>query len=147
MPSNRKTKSKKRVLSRSSASESELIAAALEVRKRAYAPYSRFMVGAALRASDGSVFTGCNVENASFGATICAERNAVARAVAQGKTKFVQLAIATSSRPPSPPCGLCRQVLFEFAPKLSILLVNPDGKTVRTRLDRLLPMGFSKHFL
>jgi len=126
------------------ASEQGLVDAAVDAMGRAYAPYSRFRVGAALQASDGRVFVGCNVENASYGATVCAERNAVAAAVVAGATEFSLLAIATRTSPPSPPCGLCRQVLAEFAPDLRILLVNPAGELVRTKLSRLLPMSFDK---
>lgn len=135
---------KKRPAVRLSKSEQELVEAALSVRKRAYAPYSRFKVGAALLASSGELFTGCNVENASYGATVCAERHAVGCAVAKGQTKFVQLAIATNTSPPSAPCGICRQVLGEFNLKLKIILVNPKGEMIRTRLDKLLPLAFSK---
>jgi cytidine deaminase len=127
--------------------ERELIAAALAARRRAYAPYSRFTVGAAVRGRDGSVFSGCNVENASFGATVCAERNAVAAAVVGGVKTFRAVAIVTGTSPPSPPCGLCRQVLAEFSPRMAVLLCNPRGEVVRIRLDRLLPMGFSRSFL
>jgi cytidine deaminase len=122
--------------------ERELVAAALDARRQAYAPYSRFRVGAALRAAGGAVYIGCNVENASYGATVCAERNAVAAAVVAGERELEQLAIATGTSPAAPPCGLCRQVLGEFAPRLRILLVNPQGEAERTRLDRLLPRGF-----
>ncbi len=132
---------------RLSKAEQELVSAALSVRKRAYAPYSRFKVGAALRIAEGKIFLGCNVENASYGATVCAERHAVGCAVAEGCKDFIQLAIATSSSPPSPPCGICRQVLGEFAPKLKIILVNTKGEFVRTRLDKLLPLAFSKEDL
>lgn len=137
-------RTKKTLAVRLSKSEQELVDAALSVRKNAYAPYSRFKVGAALKTDSGDLFTGCNVENASYGATVCAERHAVGCAVAQGQTEFVQLAIATSTSPPSAPCGICRQVLGEFAPKLKILLVNTSGEVLRTRLDKLLPLAFSK---
>ncbi|RME28199.1 MAG: cytidine deaminase [Deltaproteobacteria bacterium] len=123
-------------------SEYKLVEAALEVRLRAYAPYSGFKVGAAILTDTGEIFTGCNVENASYGATICAERNAVAAAVAAGARGFVRLAIATGSSPPSPPCGLCRQVLGEFNPRLGLLLVNHRGQLIRTTLTRLLPSPF-----
>ena len=121
-----------------------LIAAAHRARERAYAPYSRFKVGAALRTSRGRVYTGCNVENASYGAAVCAERNAVARAVAAGERKFRALAVVTSSSPPAAPCGLCRQVLVEFCDDLSILLCNPEGEVVRTSLKKLQPLPFSR---
>ncbi len=127
---------------RLSRAERELAAAAIEARQQAYAPYSRFRVGAALRAAGGAIYVGCNVENASYGATVCAERNAVAAAVVAGERELDQLAIATGTSPAAPPCGLCRQVLGEFAPRLRILLVNPQGEVERVRLDRLLPRGF-----
>ena len=132
---------------RLSKAERELVDASLQAMKRAYAPYSHFRVGAALRAADGRVFEGCNVETASYGATVCAERNAVAAAVVAGATAFDRLAIATRTSPPSPPCGLCRQVLGEFAPDLKILLVNPEGEVVRSNLSKLLPMNFDKDHL
>jgi len=119
-----------------------LVGAALRVRDRAHAPYSGFRVGAALLGAGGRVYTGCNVENSSYGLSLCAERCAVACAVADGEQAFRALAIATQSEPPAPSCGACRQVLAEFAPKLPILLVNPAGVCVRTSLDRLLPMAF-----
>jgi len=134
---------KKRPAPRLSRAQRQLVEAALEVRRNAYAPYSGFAVGAALRGADGRIYSGCNVENASYGATICAERNALARAVAEGERRFELLVIATSSSPPAPPCGLCRQVLGEFRTDLPMLLVNPRGEVVRTRLDRLLPQPFT----
>jgi len=123
--------------------EQGLVERALDSRERAYAPYSGYRVGAALRAVGGEIFCGCNVENASYGATICAERGAVLAAVAAGCQSFEQLAIATESSPPAPPCGLCLQVLVEFCDDLSILLVNPRGEVVHTRLSRLIPKPFS----
>ena len=104
-------------------------------------------VGAALLASDGRVFTGCNVENASFGLTTCAERTAVCKAVSEGARRFVMIAIATSASPALPPCGACRQVLHEFAPKLRVLLVGARGKPRAVRLDRLLPSAFGPDHL
>jgi cytidine deaminase len=133
----------KRPFEKLEAAERELVDRALTAQRRAYAPYSRFSVGAALRGDDGRIYSGCNVENASYGATVCAERNAVARAVAAGCRTFVALAVVTSSSPPAPPCGLCRQVVGEFVEDLPIVLVNPLGEVVRTRLSSLLPLRFS----
>jgi len=133
----------RRVSALKTARDRALVADALAVRARAYAPYSRFQVGAALRTASGAVFTGCNVENASFGLTICAERAAVTAAVAAGECRFEALAIATGAAPPAGPCGACRQVLAEFAPDLPILLVNDRGAVERVRLAKLLPRQFS----
>jgi cytidine deaminase len=120
----------------------ELINAALEVRQRAYAKYSNFLVGAAILAGDGRIFTGCNVENASFGLTICAERAAVFNAVAAGQQRFEFLAIATAGG--AAPCGACRQVLAEFAPELQVLLIDVDrpSTVVETNIRDLLPGAF-----
>jgi cytidine deaminase len=118
-----------------------LLAAATDVRGRAYAPYSNFAVGAALLAADGRVFVGCNVENASYGLTTCAERNAVAAAVADGATLFEALVIVSDASPPAAPCGACRQVLTEFG-DFPILLVNPDGQSQSTSVLKLQPRPF-----
>lgn len=120
----------------------ELIAMAKEVMKRAYAPYSHFQVGAALLAKDGRVFTGCNVENASFGATICAERTAVTKAVSEGTREFEKIAIVASSGEYAAPCGICRQVLYEFMPEGNVVLWSKDEGELETPLRELLPMGF-----
>ncbi|MBI2899450.1 MAG: cytidine deaminase [Planctomycetes bacterium] len=120
---------------------SDLVAAAREVMARAHAPYSGFRVGAALRTRSGRVFTGCNVENAAFGLTFCAERGAVAAAVAAGEREFVEIAIVSSGGEPTSPCGACRQVLAEFAEDLAIVLAG-DRETVRTSLRELLPSAF-----
>jgi cytidine deaminase len=120
----------------------ELIGKATEVRGKAHAPYSRFHVGAAVLTASGEVFVGCNVENASYGLTICAERAAVCAAVAAGHTKIVAVAVATSGG--ASPCGACRQVLSEFGPAMEIVLADADELTnVRvTSLDKLLPEQF-----
>jgi len=120
-----------------------LIAQAIAARDAAYAPYSGYRVGAALRTADGRVFTGCNVENAAYSPSICAERVAVAKAVEAGARQFVAVAVATASDPPATPCGVCRQVLREFATDLEILCVNPGGGRRDFRLAALLPEGFS----
>lgn len=120
----------------------QLIAAAIDVRSRAYAPYSKFPVGAALLGETGQIFTGCNVENASYGLTICAERAAVLAAVSFGCRNFAGLALATAGA--HAPCGACRQVLAEFADDLTILLVDAEdpSRIVEVRLAELLPGRF-----
>ena len=118
---------------------SPLIRAAMQVRKSAHAPYSAFAVGAALLCEDGSVFTGCNVENLSFGLTMCAERVAVGAAVAAGRRKFRCIAIAADSDEVISPCGACRQVLAEFNPGLAVVSANLSGKVQEFSLEILLP--------
>ncbi len=118
-----------------------LISAARSVQARAYAPYSRFRVGAALESSDGTVFLGCNVENASYGLTICAERSAVFAAVSAGATRFRRAVVVSDVDPPAAPCGACRQVLAEFGLDLPIDGVGSKS-TVRWRLADLLPAAF-----
>lgn len=117
---------------------SELIAAAWEVRERAYAPYSSFRVGAALLARDGRIFTGCNVENLSYGLTICAERNAAFAAVAAGAREFTRIAVVADTREPISPCGACRQVLAEFG-DFEIICATRDGRTFVSTLGAMLP--------
>ncbi len=124
-----------------------LIPTALAARERAYAPYSKFRVGAALLAANGTVYTGCNVENASYGLCICAERSAVIRAVQEGQRRFAGLVVATQSKQPSPPCGMCRQTLAEFAADLPILLVNAKGARMMTSLKEIFPHSFTPDFL
>lgn len=119
-----------------------LLEAAARVRENAHAPYSGFPVGAALEATDGSVFVGCNVENASYGLTICAERSAVAAAVAAGHSEFRRIALSTEASRPTPPCGACRQVLAEFAPDL-VVVSQSCGGTMEWRMDELLPERFT----
>src|SRR5215475_11753901 len=120
---------------------------ALAAMERAYAPYSEFRVGAALLATDGSVTEGCNVENASFPAGLCAERAAVAAAVARGNRTFEAVMIATEAEDPTPPCGICRQVLMEFSPHLLVVSTTRDGREARWTLDELLPKAFTTNSL
>ena len=117
--------------------------AALGALERAYAPYSGFRVGAALLGRDGSIAAGCNVENASYPAGICAERGAIAAAVAGGVRDFDALVVATEAEEPTPPCGICRQVLVEFAPRLAITSITTAGREATWRMDELLPRPFT----
>jgi cytidine deaminase len=120
---------------------------AFAAMERAYAPYSNFRVGAAVLATDGSITEGCNVENASYPAGICAERSAVAAAVARGNRSFEALVIATEADEPTPPCGICRQVLVEFSPRMLVVAVNRDGRETRWTIEELLPKAFNPHSL
>ena len=125
----------------------ELKAAAVAMLDRAYCPYSHFAVGAALECADGTVFTGCNIENAAFSPTICAERTAVAKAVSEGHTDFVRIAIAGRSADFCVPCGVCRQVLREFAPGIEVICLNGKGEEQVFTLSELLPHSFGPEFL
>jgi cytidine deaminase len=122
--------------------ESDLIAAAKKAQSNAYAPFSKFYVGAALLCEDEQIFTGANVENSSYGLTNCAERSAIFAAVSAGQRKFRRIAIFSSCSPPASPCGACRQVMYEFAPHLEIICANDKGEINRFKLDQLLPEGF-----
>ena len=119
----------------------ELVTHAFQARRRAYAPYSHYKVGAALLGKSGQVYLGCNVENASYGLTCCAERAAVFKAVSEGETAFVAIAIVTENG--GSPCGACRQVLSEFSPNLILYISDKDGAIRRTSLRKLLPDAFS----
>ena len=124
----------------------ELVRRARAVMANAYAPYSHFHVGAAIEADDGSIHVGCNVENASYGLTICAERMAVGAAVAAGKRNLVRLAVASAVEPPATPCGACRQLLAEFGLDLEIIAVGPKSER-RWTLRELLPEAFTREAL
>ena len=121
-----------------------LVDAASKARDRAYAPYSGFQVGAALRGESGRIYTGCNVENISYGLSSCAERNAIFGAVVEGERGFTAVAVVTGAQTPTPPCGACRQVLVEFASggDMDVLMATLDGAERRMRLTELLPESF-----
>ena len=125
----------------------ELVAVARLAAESAYAPYSGFPVGAALECEDGTVYTGCNVENAAYPAGICAERNAIFHAVAEGHTRFRRIVIAGKSSDFCVPCGICRQVMREFSTDLEIICLNGAGEEQQFTLDQLLPHGFGPEHL
>jgi len=129
------------------ASEAELIAAALKARENAVADYSHFRVGAALETDSGEIFTGCNVENATYGLTVCAERVAVWKALSEGRRQFRRIAVAADSETLTPPCGPCRQILWEFCGDIPIILVNLRGARETIQLRELLPRAFDRSFL
>jgi len=121
----------------------ELVLEATKARARAHAPYSQFAVGAAVRDTAGGIHRGVNVENVSYGLTICAERNAVARAIADGSKEFEAIAIVAEGERPLAPCGACRQVLLEFAPKIRVIMANTAGAVEELSLEDLLPAAFT----
>ena len=121
--------------------------AALTAREHAHAPFSKFLVGAALEEETGRVHTGCNIENASYGLTMCAERVALFKAMSEGARRFRRIAIAADTEELAPPCGACRQILWEFCGDIEILLCNLGGKTEVLRLKELFPRGFDASFL
>ena len=121
----------------------ELVRKAVEMQEFSYCPYSKFPVGAALLCEDGTVFTGCNVESAAYGSTICAERTALLKAVSEGhRDDWTAIAVAGQGDEFCWPCGSCRQMLYEFAPELRVLAVRGDGNFVEMKLSELLPHGF-----
>ena len=124
-----------------------LIDAALLARENAWAPFSNFRVGAALEDENGRVFTGCNVENATYGLSVCAERVAVFKAVSEGARKFRRIAVAADTDLLTPPCGACRQILWEFCGDVDVTLVNPRGATERFRMRDLFPRPFDASFI
>ena len=121
--------------------------AALAARENAVAPYSHFRVGAALEDAGGRVHTGCNIENATYGLTLCAERVAVFKALSEGSRSFRRIAIAADTDTLTPPCGACRQILWEFCGDIEILLLNPRGQSEVLRLKELFPRAFDASFL
>ena len=125
----------------------ELAAAALRAREHAHAPYSKFKVGAALEDASGRVHTGCNVENATYGLTVCAERVAIFKAISEGVRQFTRIAIAADASTLTPPCGACRQILWEFCGDIEVTLVNPRGESETMRMKELFPRAFDASFL
>jgi cytidine deaminase len=121
--------------------------AALAARNHAHAPFSHFQVGAALEATDGRVFTGCNIENATYGLTLCAERVAVFKAISEGAQKFQRIAVAADTEVLTPPCGACRQILWEFCGDIELTLTNLHGKTETLHLKDLFPRPFDASFI
>ena len=127
--------------------ESALMSAATDARTRAQAAYSHFMVGAALETADGTVVGGCNIENATYGLTLCAERVALVKALSDGHSIFTRIAVVADTAAPTPPCGPCRQLLWEYCGDIDIILGNLNGTTGRFRLSALLPMPFDRRLL
>jgi len=133
--------------SSSAEAEQALLTAAIDARTRAQAAYSHFMVGAALETADGQVIGGCNIENATYGLTLCAERVALVKALSDGHSIFTRIAVVADTASPTPPCGPCRQLLWEYCGDIDIILGNLNGSTGRFRLSALLPMPFDRRLL
>jgi cytidine deaminase len=124
-----------------------LVAAATDARLRAHARYSGFKVGAALETADGAIVSGCNIENASYGLTLCAERVALVKALSEGRTGFTRIVVVADTTAPTPPCGPCRQLLWEYCGDIDVILANLEGVTATLRLAALLPMPFDGRLL
>lgn len=124
-----------------------LISAALQARENAHAPFSKFKVGAAIEDEDGRIHTGCNVENATYGLTVCAERVAVFKAISEGARGFRRVAVVADTETLTPPCGACRQILWEFCGDIEIVLANLSGKSEALRLGELFPRPFDSSFI
>jgi len=127
--------------------EKQLIELARTARERSVSPYSRFLVGAAVQSGDGLVFTGCNIESSSYGLTVCAERVAVWKALSEGHTDFKRIAIVADTKPLTPPCGACRQILWDFCPDAMIILANLDGEKKSFEMRQLYAHAFDERFL
>jgi len=125
----------------------KLVAAAKQARENAHAPYSNFRVGAALRAKSGQVYTGCNVENSTYGLTVCAERVAIFKAISEGERGFDAIAVVADTPQPTPPCGACRQLIWEFCGDVDIILANLKGQVEVVRTSAILPRPFDSSFL
>ena len=125
----------------------KLIEKATKVREIAYAPFSKFKVGAALETEEGEIFTGCNVESASYGLTVCAERVAIWKAVSEGRMNFKTIAVVVDTEELTPPCGVCRQIIWEFCHDIPVILANLKGKSEVIQMRELLPRAFDTKFL
>jgi cytidine deaminase len=125
----------------------ELIEIATQARLHSVAPFSNFLVGAAARTGNGKVYTGCNVESASYGLTVCGERVAIWKALSEGEREFTELAIVADTESLTPPCGTCRQIIWEFCKNATIVLANLEGETQRCSIKELLPRAFDARFL
>ena len=125
----------------------QLVETAKKARLQSIAPFSNFLVGAAVKTEEGKVYTGCNVESASYGLTVCAERVAIWKALSEGERKFTELAIVADTQSLTPPCGTCRQIIWEFAKNATIVLGNLDGETQVVSIRELLPRAFDARFL
>lgn len=127
--------------------EEELIAEAEKARENAYAPYSNFKVGAAVESESGDIYIGCNVESASYGLTVCAERVAIWKGISRGEKRFERIAVVVDTEELTPPCGVCRQIIWEFCGDVPVILSNLHGKTETVQMSELLPRAFDSKFL
>jgi cytidine deaminase len=131
----------------SNITEQDLIKAALDAREKAYAPYSNFQVGAAVETESGDIYIGCNVESASYGLTVCAERVAIWKGISRGEKRFTRIAVVVDTEELTPPCGVCRQIIWEFCGDVPVILSNLEGKTETIQMSELLPRAFDSKFL
>ena len=127
-------------------SDEKLVKAAIKARENAHAPFSNFKVGAAVETKSGEIVTGCNIENATYGLTICAERVAIFKAVSEGEREFVKIAVVADTANLTPPCGACRQIIWEFAGDIPVILANLDGTTETIQMSELFPRAFDTGF-
>ncbi len=125
----------------------ELVKSAKKVREKAFAPFSNFRVGAAVKTKSGKIFTGCNIESASYGLTVCAERVAIWKAVSEGETKFTNIAVVADTEELTPPCGACRQIIWEFCGDVPVTFANLKGNIETVQMKELLPRAFDTKFL
>jgi cytidine deaminase len=125
----------------------ELVDAAAAARENSYAPYSKFRVGAAVETKDGKIYSGCNIESASYGLTVCGERVAIWKAVSEGEHEFQQVAVVVDTEELTPPCGVCRQILWEFCGNVPVTLANLNGKSETVMMEDLIPRAFGRRFL